>query len=272
MRLSDFVGADNQAPRTLEAIANPDCGWFYLRSAEDFKAIPGSPIAYWASDAMRKIFSNEVSLENVMQFKTGMVTGDNDRFLRLWWEPSFFESCLDAKDNTEAKTSEKKWFPYNKGGEFRRWYGNNDYLINYANEGFDIFSTAKIEKRAVTNMLPELRFKTTITWSLISSSIPAFRIKERGFLYDKAGLSFFPPEEEAAYSLGLCNSSLAVKILQLLAPTMNFQLGDIWRIPYKRNQTYKNSVIKNVLECIELSKKDWDSFETSWDFQRHPMV
>ncbi len=264
--------ADKEA-RLLEALANPECGWLYRAEAIEFKAIPGSPIAYWATKAMRGAFGKGKTLEEAMLFKTGMVTGDNDRFLRLWWEISEQKMCLGAHANEDAKQSGKRWFPYNKGGEFRRWYGNNDYLINYANDGHDIFSSAKEEDRAVTNMREELRFRTTVTWSLISSSLPAFRLKDHGFLYDKAGLSYYPPSySDAIYSLGLCNSSFSVQVLTVLAPTMNFQLGDIWRIPYFDNRPREVEVSTLVIDNVQASKEDWDSLETSWDFKRHPLI
>ena len=128
----------------MEALANPDCGWFYRVKADAFDAIPGAPLGYWASQAMQIAFGKGVPLEAVMLFKTGMVTGDNDRFLRLWWEVDSSNTFLVATNNDEAKESGKRWFPYNKGGEFRRWYGNNDYLINYLNEGNDIFEASVV--------------------------------------------------------------------------------------------------------------------------------
>ena len=162
-RLVGMGSEEEKQAGLLEALANPDCGWFYRADASGFEAIPGSPIAYWASAGMQKAFSHGTTLENTMLFKTGMVTGDNERFLRLWWETSRTRQCITAKSNEEAIASKKKWFPYNKGGEFRRWYGNNDYLINYENEGTAIFDTAREDGRAVTNMRPELRFKTIVT-------------------------------------------------------------------------------------------------------------
>ena len=273
VRLSDFVGADQQAPRALEALADPDCGWLYRVDAKGFEAIPGSPIAYWATTGIRKAFNRGTTLENTMLFKTGMVTGDNERFLRLWWETSRADQCVTAKSNEEAVASKKKWFPYNKGGEFRRWYGNNDYLVNFEDEGAAIFDTARRDGRAVTNMRSELRFRTTVTWSLISSALPAFRLKEYGFLYDKAGLSFYPPSKgDALYALGLCNSSFSVKLLQCLAPTLNFQLGDIWRIPYFVDRPFSSTVESLVEDNIALSRSDWDAFEESWNFKRHPII
>ena len=259
--------------RLLEALADPDCGWLYRVDAKGFEAIPGSPIAYWATTGIRKAFNRGTTLENTMLFKTGMVTGDNERFLRLWWETSRADQCVTAKSNEEAVASKKKWFPYNKGGEFRRWYGNNDYLVNFEDEGAAIFDTARRDGRAVTNMRSELRFRTTVTWSLISSALPAFRLKEYGFLYDKAGLSFYPPSKgDALYALGLCNSSFSVKLLQCLAPTLNFQLGDIWRIPYFVDRPFSSTVESLVEDNIALSRSDWDAFEESWNFKRHPII
>ena len=272
-RLVDMGSEVEKQEGLLEALANPECGWLYRAETIEFKAIPGSPIAYWATKAMRRAFGKGKTLEEAMLFKTGMVTGDNERFLRLWWEISEQKMCLDAHTNEDAKQSGKRWFPYNKGGEFRRWYGNNDYLINYANDGHDIFSSAKEEGRAVTNMREELRFRTTVTWSLISSSLPAFRLKDHGFLYDKAGLSYYPPSySDAIYALGLCNSSFSVQVLTVLAPTMNFQLGDIWRIPYFDNRPREIEVSTLVIDNVQASKEDWDSIETSWDFKRHPLI
>ena len=273
IRLEDFDRPQWQEPRALEALADPDCGWLYRVDAKGFEAIPGSPIAYWATTGIRKAFNRGTTLENTMLFKTGMVTGDNERFLRLWWETSRADQCVTAKSNEEAVASKKKWFPYNKGGEFRRWYGNNDYLVNFEDEGAAIFDTARRDGRAVTNMRSELRFRTTVTWSLISSALPAFRLKEYGFLYDKAGLSFYPPSKgDALYALGLCNSSFSVKLLQCLAPTLNFQLGDIWRIPYFVDRPFSSTVESLVEDNIALSRSDWDAFEESWNFKRHPII
>ena len=272
-RLVDMGSEGAKKAGLLEALANPDCGWFYRTGANDFGVIPGCPIAYWASSAMRLAFSKGVPLEKVMLFKTGMVTGNNDRFLRLWWEVGRSKTFLTARNNEEARRSGKRWFPYNKGGEFRRWYGNDDYLIDFENDGSNIFLSARMDNRAVTNMREELRFKTTVTWSLISSSLPAFRIKKRGFLYDKAGLSFYPPSiEDAYYALALCNSSFAITALTILAPTMNFQLGDIWRIPYFENRPESQAVIPLAKCNVAISQADWDTQETSWNFAKHPLV
>lgn len=273
VRLSDFVGAANQAPKTLEAIRNPDCGWFHRADASTFHDIPGSPIAYWASKAMHDAFLNNPCIGETFHLRTGMQTGDNARFLRLWWEPSANNSRLDCTCNDEAASSGCQWFPYNKGGEFRKWYGNNDYLVNWREDGKDIRTKEPGEKRCFSVLPTEYRFRQSITWSLISSSKIAFRYKKPGGMHDIAGMSIFPDSQDLELALGTLSSSYAQSILSLLAPTMNFQVGDISRIPYIEPCERDSAHIKKVVnELIGLAESDWDSQETSWDFKRNPLV
>lgn len=273
VRLSDFVGAANQAPKTLEAIQNPDCGWFYRADASTFHDIPGSPIAYWASKAMHDAFLNNPCIGETFHLRTGMQTGDNARFLRLWWEPSANNSSLDCTCNDEAASSGCQWFPYNKGGEFRKWYGNNDYLVNWREDGNDIRTKEPGEKRCFSVLPTEYRFRQSITWSLISSSKIAFRYKKPGGMHDIAGMSIFPDSQDLELALGTLSSSYAQSILSLLAPTMNFQVGDISRIPYIEPCERDSAHIKKVVnELIGLAESDWDSQETSWDFKRNPLI
>lgn len=273
VRLVDGESEDEKRKALEEAAANPECGRVYQRYAADFKDIPGSPMAYWASDAMRRAFALRVPLGRFCEFKTGMVTGDNDRFLRLWWEVARSKRKMDSHNNSEALASGAKWFPYNKGGSFRKWDGNNDYLINYWNNGFDLFSTSKEEERNVTNLQEELRFMPMLTWSLVSSDAPSFRFKPFGFLYDKSGLSFSPKDRAFDFYLALCNSSVASTILQMIAPTIHYQIGDIQRIPVLLPSDGLIDQVRSISRrSREVSTVDWDSFETSWDFKRHPLV
>ena len=147
MRLSDFVGADQQEPRALQALADPDCGWFYRADARDFKAIPGSPIAYWASSAVRNAFIGMPTVKDETRLHVGVQTGDNERFLRLWWEVESCNSYFDCPDVAHSKQDSRRWYPCNKGGEFRRWYGNQDYLINWQNDGRIIVGDAYSSRR-----------------------------------------------------------------------------------------------------------------------------
>ena len=272
IRLSDFAGAAKQAPKALEAIKNPDCGWFYRRDADTFKQIPGTPIAYWASDALLEAFKEE-EIGDVCLLRTGMKTGDNNRFLRLWWEPSRLKEKMDSANDADAIESGMKWFPYNKGGEYRKWFGNNDWVVNFENDGSELLGDAASDGRHIQNLDKSLRFKPSLTWSLISSGSIAFRFRPSGSLYDMAGMSMFPvclPN----FVLGLANSSFSLMCLSFLAPTLNYQVGDISRIPYVGNipEPVLGKVNGAVQDSIDLSMSDWDSFETSWDFKRHSLV
>lgn len=273
IRLSDFVGATAQGPKTLEAIQNPNCGWFYRADASTFHDIPGSPIAYWASEAVHDAFLTSSNIGEAFPLRSGMQTGDNTRFLRLWWEPSSNSTYLDCPNNKQAEISHLKWFPYNKGGEFRKWYGNNDYLINWEDGGKDIRTKRPDEKRCFSILPPEYRFKRSITWSLISSSKIAFRYKKPGGLHDIAGMSLFPDSGDLELAIGTLSSSYAQSVLAILAPTMNFQVGDISRIPYRNPSSDDAERIRETVhDLIGLSEIDWNTQETSWDFKRNPLI
>ena len=198
-----------------------------------------------------------------------MKTGDNGRFLRVWWEVPFYKLNHTAKSANEAISSAAKWFPYNKGGEARKWYGNNDYVVNWENSGKEIFIDAKRDGRNVQDYPLEMKFTPSGTWSLINTGVPTFRYKESN-LSDIAGMSFYQAGEKTKYLLGFCNTVVASTILQLLAPTINYQAGDIGRLPIIFSE--ENEVNEIVEDCIRLVKEDWDSFENSWDYRRHPLA
>ena len=267
VRLVDINGSDAKRQKALEAIGNPDCGRLYRRDAETFKQIPGTPIAYWASENACDAFSAGSLLRDVGLPRQGLATGENDRFLRTWWEVphSLFKS--DCGSLADASECGKKWFPYNKGGDFRRWYGNYHFVIAFDNENRDILSKQG-------NHLPsrQLYFRPSITWSLISSSVSAFRYRKAGSLFDVAGMSMFPSEEYFKKVIALCNSSVASAFLSFIAPTINYQAGDIAKIPYFFDEDYDSGVDEVVDTCIAASMADYDSFETSWDFKRHPLL
>lgn len=240
----------------------------YISSATNFSKIPGSPIAYWATSNIYDIFRNK-NLNDEAVFRTGMKTGDNDRFLRLWFEISNILLKTDSKDNLDAIQSQKKWFPYNKGGQFRKWYGNLDYVMNFYNDGYEFLKDYKTEKRHIQNLSEELRFRQCITWTLLSSSATAFRFRPQGSLYDMNGMCFFP-SENLYYFLGYVNSKVSYEFLKIIAPTLAFQLGDVAKLPVIKEEIIKVENI--VINCINMSKSDWDSFETSWDFKEHPLI
>lgn len=272
-RLSDFKGGMSvQKQKVLEAIENKNCGYFYEAEQSDFSRIPGSPVAYWASKNFFEMFRKGTLLGNLADSKQGLATADNNRFLREWYEVDFYKIKFDCKTLDEAKKSGFKWFPYNKGGEFRKWYGNNDYIVNWENDGFEIkhFFDSKGKLRSRPQNLNYM-FRSSVSWSDITSSTNAFRYKPYGNLFDISGMSFFP-KRNTNYLLALCNTKLVADVLKIIAPTIHCQCGDVANIPVIEDDTKAFNIESKVDENINISKFDWDSFETSWDFKKHPLV
>ena len=267
IRLVDLVGEQAKADATLEAISNPTCGWFYRRNAETFKSIPGTPIAYWASAAVLKAFQDGLSLAAFGKPRQGMATGDNAQFVREWWEVSQTRTKVDAISSQDALVSGAKWFPYNKGGEYRKWYGNDEYVVDWLRDGENIkrFSGSVIRNS-------QLYFSPAITWSKISSAIISFRFKPHGHIFDVAGTSIFADEGILSYIQGLCNSSCIAKIAGILSPTLNFEVGQIASYPVIESSRDARLIIGLVMNSREISKQDWNDCETSWDFSRCRLV
>lgn len=273
VRLVDINGSDAKRQKALEAIGNPDCGWFYRRDAETFKQIPGTPIAYSASDHLIQSFVVGKRLDSIATPRQGLATSDNKRFLRKWWEVDDQKSSYSCCSLEESVSSACKWFPYNKGGDFRKWYGNNSSVVNWEHDGQEIRNykdeNGKLLSRPQnTNCF----FKPSITWSKISSGSIAFRFKPAGHVFDVAGTSVFSDAASLKYLQGACNSSVIMRVASMLSPTLNFEVGQIATYPIIQNEDLEPSVNATVDSCRELSKTDWDSFETSWDFKRHPLL
>jgi hypothetical protein len=280
IRLSDFKGAHNQPIKTLEAIRNSSCGWHFTVKQSDFLSIPGFPIAYWIGDRMRSCFKEGMRLGDWIDLQPGLQTSDNARFVRLWHEVDIKRCGFGFRSNAEAKESGLKWFPHNKGGDFRRWYGNNMFVVNWQNDGQEI-------KEFVTERYPYLNgnidyvvkdrgryFLPSITWTGISSSFFGVRYSDAGFLFDVSGSSAFPPDEVRFLVTGFMASNLAAKILQVLNPTMHFQVGNVADLPVLKAEmlSRKPAIDPVVAEAVSISKTDWDSFETSWDFVGLPIL
>lgn len=273
IRLVDFRGGmEVQRQKTLEAISNYNCGFYYEQATDNFTKIPSYPVAYWVSENFIKIFDKGIGLGNIADSKQGMATADNNRFLRKWNEIEYKHIYFDAKNIEDAKNSGYKWFPYNKGGEFRKWYGNNDYVVNWENDGYEIkhFVDMKGKLRSRPQNLVYM-CKSSISWSDITSETNAFRYKTEGHFFDITGMSFFPKENKL-YLLALCNTKVVVKILKIIAPTLHCQCGDVANIPVVVDKSQKAYIDKIVENNIEHSYIDWDSYETSWDFKYHPLV
>ncbi|WP_337496797.1 BREX-1 system adenine-specific DNA-methyltransferase PglX, partial [[Ruminococcus] lactaris] len=267
LRLVDFRGGmEVQRQKTLEAVENRNCGFYYEQSTDEFSKIPGSPVAYWVSKNLLANFTEGDFLKNVAEPKSGLSTTDNNRFLRFWHEVSIrnISFAITGIDETVDAT---KWFPIAKGGEYRKWYGNKDYVVNWLNNGADIKEATKgaAGGRIVS---PEYYFKEFVTWSGISSGEPSMRISDHAIFGSgaKALLS-----NDGLYNyLAFLNSKVALSILKFLSPTLNYEAGHIGNIPvcFKISERVENI----TLDCIKISRGDWDSFETSWDFQHHPLL
>lgn len=242
----------------------------YIYKQDNFEKIPGAPVAYWVSEKVGDIFINTTALGKTGQTTKGLITGDNNRFMRLWWEIQRFDIRFDVRNNDEAKASGAKWFPCNKGGDYRKWYGNQEYIINWKDDGKEILKDAEKDKRHSQDYYTRLKFKPSISWSSISSNKPSFRYRNNE-LIDHAGMAFVPDEEEKIYyDLGFMNSIVSEKMLQILSPTINYNAGEIGSLPIDFNDNNESNDRTKI--AISISKEDWDSFETSWDFKKHPMI
>ena len=241
---------------------------YYYIKQDRFKEIPGMPFIYWISNNLRNAFKENPTLGEYYSPKQGLATADNERFVRNWFEVNMNNICFNAKTNEEARKSQKRWFPYNKGGDYRKWYGNNEYVVNWENDGYEIknFTDNNAKVRSRPQNL-QYYFKKGITWSLFGFENFGARYKDYGFIFDVSGSSMFPNEKDIKYIIGYLCSNVAFKFLSLLAPTVNFQVGNIASLPFK-NIDEHNEIDKLVDENINICKEDWDSNEISWDFTK----
>lgn len=247
--------------RLIEAISEPTCDWRFAASSEDFARVPGSPIAYWLSDAMRAAFAKGLPLHKVAEPRQGLATADNNRFLRSWWEVEGRRAAFDCANRDDAEASGARWFPYNKGGEFRKWWGNHEHVVNWENDGAELFG---LRPKSVVRS-PQTYFLPSLSWSKISSGEPAFRMYPPGFVYDVAGTSIFAADAELRHELAaFANSSVALGMLEAIAPTLNYEVGQIAQLPVvSLNGT---GAYDRARQAVKLSRQDWNEFETSWDF------
>ena len=245
----------------------------YAAEQSNFSKIPGSPVAYWLSLAALKCFDGAV-LSDFADTKTGMQTCDNNRFLRLWFEVDIQKECLhNANEKTTVET-DVKWIPYNKGGDFRKWYGNQDYVLNWQHNGDEAKAYAVSLYKCVTRTIKNIPYfyRETISWSKISSGSIAFRYYPDGFIFDVAGCCIYCKNIDILGLLGLVNSKVAKYFLNALSPTINFEAGHVNSIPIVNIGDGDENSSVLTKSCISTAKKDWDSYETSWDFKRNPLV
>lgn len=257
IRLSDFKGAKNQPIKTLEAIENKDCGWRYHVNQKEFEKIPGSPIAYWVSDKERELYLKGETLSKVAKCKKGIDTGKNEFFLKRWSEVERKKFSFD--------TNIVKWVPYNKGGEFRKWYGNKEFILNWENEGILLKNRTKLSKEKATLRNLEYIQKKSFSWTTVSSSNFSARFSPEGTFFDNGGCSLF--SEELLYVGGFINSKIAKNYFDFLSPTLNFQPGNVEKLIFIYKKQFKSFVDTLVQQNIDIAKEEWDSRETSWDFE-----
>lgn len=258
VRLSDFVGAAVQAPKALEAIRNPDCGWFYRRDAETFKQIPGSPIAYWAGEGLLSAFSLGSSIGDFSDY-TGSQnkTGDNNLYLRLFWE-------VDA----HSVGRKGSWATYSKGGDFRRWFGNLHWLVSIKKDAIEFYRS-----NPTSNLLAsKYWYSEGFCYTMLTSGKPSFRLFPPTGGFDMAGPCICNLGQNKNWALGFLNCSIAADVLSMLNPTLNMQVRDIKALPTLISAELQPAINSLVDSNVDISKIDWDSFETSWDFKRHPLI
>ena len=240
---------------------------FFRASAEDFKKIPGSPVAYWVSERMRNCFFSSPKFGELIVPRHGLATSDNNRFLKLW-----FEVALSKTSLLELCDFSKKWFPMNKGGSFRKWYGNLEWIINYEDDGKEIKEFAielyRCASRTIQNT--QFYFKKGLTWSALTSGSFSVRWTSEGAVFGSGAHCAFASEEEMKFGLAFMNSKVNMAYLAVLSPTLNFNVDDIRAVPFVR----KNEQIVTVIveKLISISRADWDSYETSWNFAINPLI
>lgn len=253
---------------------------YYNVKQSDFNIIPGAPIAYWASKNIRDIFVKGTRLDKIGEPKQGLSTTDNNRFIRLWWEVNYKKIGFGFESSSKAKESRLKWFPINKGGNFRKWYGNNDFVVNWENDGYEI-------KQNVIKKYPYLNgdyeyvvknqgfyFLKGITWSKVTTYSFSARFVDEGFLFSDAGMKITISDDLIKYVGAFLNTKLVNELLSFISETINYEQGNISRLPFilTENKDYREKIDRLFEENVEISKKDWDSYETSWDFKVHPFL
>lgn len=278
LRLTEGTSEAIKSRMIREAIEDPSCSWRYRAAASDMTSLPGSPVAYWSSPQSIACFAAGRPLKEFAPAKLGMRTGDNNKWLRMWFEVSSSDSFYTAHNASEAKEGGAKWFPYNKGGEFRRWYGNNEIVIFWEDNGYEI-KKETLEKYPalswenlgwkITNE-PDF-FRPSCTWTFVSSSAFGVRVSPGGALFDVGGSSAFPNEEDLHIVAGFMSSTVAFHFLKMSNPTLNFQVANVNALPWIERPELRTAE-EPVRQLVTLSMSDWDAYETSWDFTTLPLL
>ena len=273
IKLSEFRGTENQEPKTLDAIKNRNCGYRYTATQDTYSKIPGTPIAYWVGKRFIENLDHGIPVRKLSRTRSGAKTGKNELFIKLWWEISYSKLYLNCRDYKMCVQSGKTWFPYNKGGEAQNWYGNRELVVDFYGGGKHIKEYSDKHGTSIDLNAKDVYFKQGITWTALTSSRNTFRYSPFGAAFDsnKGPMVFPENEDKLYYLLALFISPVAQHYFKVFNPTISLQNGDVDNLPVIMD--------KNADEIIELSKQnvklamlDWDSFETSWDFQISPLL
>ena len=255
---------DVRLPEVIEALFLDESYNRFVVQQRHLASLPGAPLAFWLAPALRDAFTKGEPVGEYALPKQGLATADNDRFLRRWWEVGFSHTNYDSDLRHRARESRYRWFPYNKGGEFRRWSGNREFVINWQNDGFEIrqFGTESggRPRSAVRN--PQTYFQPSVSWSGVTVGSPGFRSYPHGFIHDVTGMSIFGSDSKRQVLLGVLNSTTMTALLAAVAPTFNIQIGDVAVLPVLSEAANP----EGVSACVAVAQSDWDDFETSWDF------
>ena len=250
----------------------------YEANQNDFSIIPGSPIAYWTTTRIKEIYKKSENIKKFSIPKQGMATSDNERFLKFWNEVSFRKVGLGYEDRETAQKSNLKWFPYNKGGERRKWYGNFEYVVNWENDGYEIkkfrdYKNSTLSSSMGVAGLSDI-FKPSVSWSKVSTSGLVLRYYPKGNLFDVAGCCIFSSEQNNKYFMALLNSKLENSLISSISPTVNFEAGQIAEVPiiFPKTEDIRQNIGTLAQQNIDISKEEWDSRETSWDFTASSLV
>ena len=265
---------DVRSVATIEALfLDRDYNQFQVAQA-DFAAIPGSPIVYWLSEKMRAAFKSGEPLGEVAELRQGHKTANNDRFLREWWEVSESRTGFNCSSRADAEASSARWFPYNKGGEFRRWYGNQEFVVNWEHDGAELraFGSEDGGRPKSRVQATEFYFRPSISWPEVSSGAAAFRAFPVGFIFDSTGSSGFSEDgTRMAALLAIANSSVSSSVLDAVAPGLRFDVGQVAKIPVLES-VVTDSAAERMESLVSTARYDWDAAETSWNFGVSPLV
>ncbi|MCD7956581.1 MAG: BREX-1 system adenine-specific DNA-methyltransferase PglX [Lachnospiraceae bacterium] len=267
-RLFDQQG-DVKSPEDRELAMLAGKGRYSARQT-NFAKIPGSPVAYWVKTAFYNLFLN-MKIEDIGETSKGIITGDNKTFLRLWFETSIKKISFHTRNYRECEMDSTKWYPCNKGGEYRKWYGNNEYIIDWQYNGYEVMQRGRTKVRNCQDYSDKNKFIPSVTWTSISSAKSSFRFSKNA-LSESAGMTLFTDDYHLLYVLAFLNTKVSDYILSVLNPTLNYTAGSIANLPIIVNNREKPDVEVLVRDNISFSKTDWDAFEISWDFIRHPLV